>query len=73
MTTCTTNRCHQGRTPCPTPGLCHRGTQPALPIQYAESEEVRDQLDEASKWMLAAFCLFALIAAIAGAAGYLTA
>jgi hypothetical protein len=72
VTTCITNRCSQGHTPCPTPGVCNGNTQPALPIQYASAEEKRDTSEWFVKWVLAVLCLFALVATLSAAAGYLS-
>lgn len=71
MTTCLTNRCSQGHAPCPTPGVCSGNTHPVLPAQPPEADQHRD-VDEASIWVLAAACLFSVVALISAAAGYLT-
>ena len=73
MTTCLTNRCSQGHAPCPTPGVCNGNTHPAQPIQYAPAEQQRDTAEWVIKWVLAVLCLFALVAALSAAAGYLSA
>lgn len=71
MTTCLTNRCSQGHAPCPTPGVCNGGTQPALPTQPTITDDKVTEVDEASIWILGAACLFAVVALIAAAAGFL--
>lgn len=73
MTTCITNRCSQGHAPCPTPGACNGGTQPALPTQHARAEEHRATAEAAIVWVVGVVCLFLLVLLLSLAAGYFTA